>query len=61
MVYCCEGIKKLFLKTPKVNDVLEVIHQNIESNGVLKCSQLKIYFDFRNLKMILELNKFNKL
>jgi len=27
LVYFCEGIKKAFLKTPKVNDVLEVVHQ----------------------------------
>jgi len=33
LVYCCEGIKKMFLKTPKVNDVLEVIHQDQEIEG----------------------------
>jgi len=36
LAYCYEGIKKLFLKTPKVNDVLEVIHQNPESSGIVK-------------------------
>ena len=39
VVYCCEGFKKLFLKTPKIKNVidsLEVLHeQDVESQEVL--------------------------
>jgi len=33
LVYFCEGIKKAFLKTPKVNDVLEVVYQEPDNNA----------------------------
>ena len=42
LVYFCEGIKKTFLKTPKVNDVLEVVHQEPLTN--LERSVILIFF-----------------